>query len=144
MTLDSPWLIHFSDPLAFQWLSKSQSQCVDCLFIDVDFPALVERKCQVIYSTPQLSGILGETQRPVPVRGIHLLSGRYCAIGCDLSDIRELEKLLGEVINLSKCLVLCTAEVSMTYMPKEAADNLIAWAARLEDGICVSLVGLKA
>ena len=54
-------------------------------------------------------------------------------MGCDLADTGKLDKLLGTLVDFSTCLVLCTAEVSITYMDIHAADSLIAWAARQND-----------
>ena len=57
----------------------------------------------------------------------------YSALGCDLTDTARLERLLKDHIDISKCMILCTAEVSMTYMETEAADALLEWAAQYDD-----------
>ncbi|KAL9008231.1 MAG: hypothetical protein Q9180_009521, partial [Flavoplaca navasiana] len=54
-------------------------------------------------------------------------------VGCDLRDIARLDKTLEEELQIRGCLVLCSAEVSITYMDVNAADALITWAAQYDD-----------
>jgi len=98
----------------------------------VDYPTLISEKTEAIRSNPQLRDLLtriihGDT-------GIRLQSEQYYAVGCDLADIAGLDELLKNEIDLSQCLVLCIAEVSITYMSIEAANNIICWAALQNDG----------
>lgn len=123
-----------SDPLAFQWLSKGSLSHPDTRFIDVDFPELMEKKCDVIANTPQLRDLLGPYQIPEKTNGAHLRSKHYCALGCDLADIARLDALLANEIDTSRSLILCIAEVSVTYMDVGAADSLIEWAAHYDNG----------
>jgi len=118
-----------SDPLAFQWLSNDALGCQETKFVDVDFPDLMAKKREIILNAPQLRDLLGPYQIPEENSGIHLRSEHYSALGCDLTDISRLDALLANEINLSESLILCTAEVSVTYMDGEAADSLICWAA---------------
>lgn len=97
----------------------------------------METKIEIIDSSPRLSDLL--TPDPVAVRShgsIVLATNEYAGIGCDLRDINTLDaalksctKLLGE-----DCLVLCVAEVSITYMNLAAADALIKWALTISPG----------
>ena len=123
-----------SDPLAFQWLAKPLCQSGNVTFVDIDYPALIAAKSEIITSTPQLCEMLGCSVPATPGKDVYIFNERYLAIGCDLSDTKNLEKQLQAVIDLSDCLILCTAEVSMTYMCPEAANGLIAWAAGLNNG----------
>ena len=124
-----------SDPLAFQWLSKRASSLARTKFIDVDFPDLIKRKSDVIANAPQLRGLLGSFQVLNESSGVSLRSEHYTSIGCDLSDLVSLETLLQEELDASTSLILCVAEVSVTYMNVDSADALIKWAADYDDGI---------
>lgn len=124
-----------SDPLAFQWLSNHTSRHRNAIFVDVDFPELMTKKREIIVSTPQLRDLLGPYQALDDSSGIHIRSKHYLALGCDLTDLSKLDTLLANEICLSQSLILCTAEVSMTYMNVEAADSLIQWTAHMDDGM---------
>lgn len=63
-----------------------------------------------------------------------LESDQYLQVGCDLGDISKLSLVLGSAVDLERSLVLCTAEVSITYMDVEAADALIGWVRTLPEG----------
>lgn len=101
--------------------------------MDVDFLDLMEKKCNVILNTSQLRDLLGPHDRPLDPSGPILRSEHYLAIGCDLADITRLDMMLGSEVQLSNCQVLCTAEVSITYMDPNAADALIRWAGIHDD-----------
>lgn len=104
-------------------------------FVDIDFPELIAKKCDVISNTPQLRDILGSLQRPGEDSGIFLRSEHYLALGCDLTDLARLEGILAGEVDASSSLILCTAEVSITYMNVEAADALIRWATRYDESV---------
>ena len=101
--------------------------------MDVDYPALVEKKCDIISNTAQLQDLLGPHDRPLDCSGLTLRSEHYLVIGCDLADITKFDMLLASQVQLSSCLVLCTAEVSVTYMDTNTADALIRWAGLHDD-----------
>lgn len=90
-------------------------------------------KCDIIANTPRLRDTIGSYQFFETVEGACLRSDHYSAVGCDLADIAKLERLVADEVDTSTSLILCTAEVSITYMNIEAADALIKWAARYED-----------
>ena len=128
-----------SDPLAFQWLSKRTS-LLNATFVDVDYPELIAKKCNVIMNTAQLQEMLSPFQEANKAGGVFLRSNQYSALGCDLTNVENLERTLAGVLDLSSSLILCTAEVSITYMNIEAADALIKWAARHDDSTLDSYV----
>ena len=101
--------------------------------MDVDYPDLMEKKCNVISNTSQLQDLLGTHDRSLDSTGLILRSEHYLAIGCDLADINRLDMLLASEVQMSSCLVLCIAEVSITYMDTNAADALIRWAGLHDD-----------
>ena len=95
----------------------------------------MEKKCDIISSTSQLRDLLGPYDRKSNRSGLTLRSEHYLAIGCDLVDITKLDTLLMSEIQLSNCLILCTAEISITYMDTSAANALIRWAGLHDDGM---------
>jgi hypothetical protein len=118
-----------SDPLPFQFLAKNPEKCRNIKFIDVDYTMLMTRKCSVIMETEQLRGLLSGVELPVFQGNVVLRSDQYLAVGCDLRELDDLERTLVGEVDIENCLVLFTAEVSVTYMEVEAADALIKWAA---------------
>lgn len=79
----------------------------------------------------RLAPALQSTDSGLP---ISIRSNRYVGVGCDLRDIARLSKTLEEGLQIGDCLVLCSAEVSITYMDVDAADALITWAAQYDNG----------
>ena len=65
----------------------------------------------------------------------YLRSPHYLALGCDLADMSKLDQCVAGEIDLASSLVLCVAEVSITYMKTEAADALISWAGQQRDSM---------
>lgn len=113
------------------------------MFVDVDFPDLIERKRQTVLSTPQLlgafTGVRGEVGAGVgaPAKPIVFQSDQYVQIGRDLRDLAALKQGLQAAVgdeDLGACEFLFLAEVSITYMDTEAADEVIRWASTVGDG----------
>lgn len=127
-------------------LGKANPQFGNPLFVDVDYPQLINKKTEIILATPQLHDLLGHVRTSANSEIVRLRSDSYLAVGCDLRDLEQLQCALSKELELSKCIFLLTAEVSVTYMDVEAADALIAWAAKLEDGtvlLASSYMGLE-
>ena len=101
--------------------------------MDIDYPDSIKKKCEVITTTSQLQDLLQPLDVSTNASSVFLRSGHYMALGCDLSDIKTLDSTLSSEFNITSCLILCTAEVSVTYMNVEAADALIAWASQYDD-----------
>ena len=59
---------------------------------------------------------------------------RYLQLGCDLRDLDSLERMVSGTVNIQESVILLIAEVSITYMDVEAADDLIRWAGNLSHG----------
>ena len=93
----------------------------------------MEKKCDIISNTSQLRDLLGPHDRPLDRSGLTLCSEHYLAIGCDLADLTKLDLLLAGEVQMSSSLVLCTAEVSITYMDTNAANAVIRWAGLHDD-----------
>ncbi len=90
-------------------------------------------KKEIVESTPQIKGLL-TLRTPSPDGYTVLDADEYLAIGCDLRDIVGLDKTIRSISEPKRCLVLCVAEVSVTYMNSDSADALIEWAASLSSG----------
>ncbi|KAI9724027.1 MAG: hypothetical protein M1812_000745 [Candelaria pacifica] len=120
------------DPLPFQCLSKYAHACHNVLFIDVDYKQLMARKCEVVWQTAELYELLTSATRASD-QDVLLRSDRYLAVGCDLKDLGALDRILAQELDMTSCIILCTAEVSITYMDVEAADAVIAWASQIHD-----------
>lgn len=127
-------LILCSDPLPFQCLGESSQICENALFVDVDYPQLMEKKASVIAETPQLRDLLPGFRTFLHDGPIVVRSDTYLGIGCDLRDLTLLRKTLLEQLVSVNCLFLFLAEVSITYMKVEAADAVIAWASQFNQG----------
>ena len=123
-----------SDPIPFQWLAQDKNLCSGTKFVDVDFGELMISKREIIRNTPRMRDLLSINADMSQETGIVLDSEEYVAIGCDLRNLRRLERLLRSVVDLDDCLVLCVAEVSITYMAAEDSDALIAWTSTLSPG----------
>lgn len=128
-------LTRVSDPVPFQWLAQDRELCENTKFIDIDFEELMTTKREIILNTPKMRELLSLTTDQPSEKGVILDSDEYTALGCDLRNLRRLERLVSSVVDIDQCLVLCIAEVSITYMAPEDSDALIAWTTTLSPGI---------
>lgn len=119
------------DPGLFQWIARGYGDGVT--FVDVDYPELMSKKRDVIMQHHELERLIGPVRSDAGDPAILVSSERYIAAGCDLRDSKKLEKILGKNLEMANCLVLCVAEVSVTYMDVDAADDLIRWAAQYDN-----------
>ncbi|KAJ9496531.1 tRNA methyltransferase ppm2 [Exophiala xenobiotica] len=128
------------DPIPFQWLAQDRDLCSGTKFVDVDFEELMISKREIIRNTPKMRDLLSINDDVPQEKGIMLDSEEYVAVGCDLRNPRRLERLLRSVVDLDDCLVLCVAEVSITYMAAEDSDALIAWTSTLSPDVTFCLL----
>lgn len=126
-----------SDPLAFQYLGKHPNLSAKCTFIDVDYPALMRRKLEMIQQNEPLSKILADLQVHSTTDVEIARSSGYRAYACDLRHLDKLDSALRQGFDLEFCSVaiLCIAEVSVAYMDATSANALLKWVATLEDGM---------
>jgi Leucine carboxyl methyltransferase. len=132
-----------SDVLPWQCLTRYPEESKRVLFVDVDFPDLIERKRQTVLNTPELVGAFtglkgpGETVKPVVLQ-----TDQYVQIGCDLRDLVTFRKGLDAVLRaeLAECEFIFVAEVSITYMETEGADGVIQWVSTLGNGMSYVLI----
>jgi tRNA wybutosine-synthesizing protein 4 len=106
------------------------------MFVDVDFPDLIERKRRTVMDTPELVGAFsGVRERGELVKPVVFQSDHYVQIGCDLRELKVLQQGLESVLgDFTQCEFIFVAEVSITYMETEGADEVIRWASTLGDG----------
>ena len=104
--------------------------------MDVDFPDLIERKRKTVLGTPELIGAFtGVREAGELVKPIVFQSDQYVQIGCDLRDLKTLRQGFETVLgDLTQCEFIFVAEVSITYMEREGADEVIRWASTVGDG----------
>lgn len=121
-----------SDPLPWQCLARYPAASKEALFVDIDYKDLMLKKRSSVQATSQLSSFL--TNVEVGEGEIILRSDQYVQMGCDLRDLKLLEKTLKSLVNVEESSIIFVAEVSITYMDKASADALIKWAATLPDG----------
>ncbi|KAK4228360.1 methyltransferase [Podospora fimiseda] len=138
-----------SDVLPWQCITRYKEDCEvgKVVFVDVDFPELIERKKGVVLGEEGLRGKLtgvreGEGKGK---DGVVLRSEEYVMVGCDLRDLKKLGGLLREAIGLGEggglgeCEFVFVAEVSITYMEREGADGVLGWASTVGDAEFVLL-----
>lgn len=125
-----------SDPLPFEYLGKHPELCANAVFIDVDYPQLIERKLSLIKQHDALLHLLPDIEYPAGDNVEKARTARYRAYGCDLRNLDAFDATLRSSFNLDSCSVaiLFVAEVSVAYMDIEPANKLMKWAFTLPDG----------
>ena len=86
--------------------------------------------------TPALLDMLtGVRQGEGLARPVILESEQYVQIGCDLRDLKTLQQGLAAAVgDFGECEFIFVAEVSITYMEREGADEVIRWASTVGNG----------
>jgi tRNA wybutosine-synthesizing protein 4 len=115
-------------------MAHHKELCNNTKFVDVDFEALMITKREIIQYTPQMKDMLSMPTDPGLEKGVVFDSVEYSGIGCDLRNLTRLKRLISSVVDVDQCLVLCIAEVSITYMSTQDADALIRWTTTLSPG----------
>ena len=124
-----------SDPIPFQWLTTEPKLCEAVKFVDVDYDKLMESKRDIVLNAPELCGLFTLRDPPNNRGGIMFHSDQYSILGCDLKNVRRLKELVKAVVDVERCLVLCVAEISITYMATVDADAVLSWCTSLSQGI---------
>ncbi|KAH6614225.1 hypothetical protein C7974DRAFT_73126 [Boeremia exigua] len=126
------------DPLPFQFWHRYPSLTDKATFVDVDYPQLIEKKSDVVFTKSLLRDALLKTGLRSVVAPVRVRSDQYMAIGCDLRDLSLLEHTLRCELDIANSSILFMAEVSVTYMPLVDANKLIKWANTFESSrFCV-------
>ncbi|KAG9232208.1 hypothetical protein BJ875DRAFT_467488 [Amylocarpus encephaloides] len=115
------------DPLPWQSLARYPASCQNTMFVDVDYRELMIKKRETVNSTLELKSML--TNIKLQEGDILLQSDEYLQVGCDLRDLSRLQSIFSSAaMDVRDSLVLFVAEVSITYMKHQWADDLIKWA----------------
>jgi tRNA wybutosine-synthesizing protein 4 len=121
------------DPLPFRM--KYKQLAADAKFIDVDYTALVRQKLAIINKDDLLNPYVSKEWQTLDYGDAQITDfGWYCAVGCDLGDLETMSRVFEDVVDIVDCEILFLAEVSITYMPLQKADNLLQWTASHEHG----------
>ncbi|KAM0474258.1 hypothetical protein ACHAPX_007591 [Trichoderma viride] len=132
-------LTNQSDVLPWQCHARYRDMGNDALFIDIDYPDLIEKKRAIVLQTPELRDLLGDDFTVSEDKdGVLLRSDKYCQLGCDLRQLDRLRDVLKTVVDLPECAILFVAEVSITYMDTLSTDSLIQWASTVGRGLSAS------
>jgi tRNA wybutosine-synthesizing protein 4 len=120
------------DPLPFRMRNKGVAGST--IFVDVDYMELMKNRVDVILKTPSFVNAIDADVHLSEDDEDHIVlrSPSYFAVGVDLADIESLSRIFGDLIPVSDCDILFVAEVSITYMPIDKANELIKWAASFE------------
>ncbi|KAF3035200.1 tRNA methyltransferase ppm2 [Didymella heteroderae] len=120
------------DPLPFQFWHRYAALTEKTTFVDVDYPQLIDKKRDVVFTKSLLRDALLRTGLGLAEAPVRVRSERYMAIGCDLRDLQLLERTLRAELDIPNSSILFVAEVSVTYMPLADANKLIQWANTFE------------
>ncbi|SMY27643.1 unnamed protein product [Zymoseptoria tritici ST99CH_1A5] len=123
------------DPLPWLFLGKQPQLCQNTVFVDVDYPELMQQKLSVIDKTEQLKELLPKFTRTGKESGLLASSDPYVAIGCDLINLSPLQEILQDHLQAGSgsVAILFTSEVSTAYMEREASQAVFQWAATFDD-----------
>lgn len=132
-------LILASDPLPWSWLARDRELCSNVKFVDVDHEELMVSKCDVVLRTPKMKDLL-TLRSPRLAKGLLIDSDEYVAIGCDLRNVKRLDRLVRSILPVDDCTVLCIAEVSIAYMHPDDADAVISWSSSLSSDVTFCLL----
>ncbi|KAI3645651.1 hypothetical protein MP228_008579 [Amoeboaphelidium protococcarum] len=127
------------DATFFQMLSQSStSLCQEqrghlssTLYIDIDFKRLLKQKIKMIMDSPELKSMLGNVK--LSTGGVLLSSDQYLCIGCDLTQLDKLDKLLSYLAQSQQCTfqfnapTLIISECVLTYVPTLDANKVISY-----------------
>lgn len=109
--------------------------CLNTLFMDVDYPQLMQKKCNVILQQRELLELFHGIEDTLDSANLYLKSKEYLALGCDLRNVEELVAALkSQLAEPLGYTILFVAEVSMTYMDVAATDALLTALSLFIDG----------
>ncbi|KAM8975630.1 LOW QUALITY PROTEIN: tRNA wybutosine-synthesizing protein 4 [Pelodytes ibericus] len=97
---------------------------------EVDFPAVVQRKCFLIEQTDVLRDSLGSYETSSSSGDVVLSAQDYKLIGVDLNNVSNLDSSLDSAGLRWDCPTLILAEVVLCYMDPVCSTALIGWAAQ--------------
>ncbi|KAJ5636210.1 LCM-domain-containing protein [Penicillium longicatenatum] len=106
------------------------------VFVDIDYEKLMVQKKAAIRQTKEITQVLGDIDFGSDEDVIQINSPRYRAVGCDLKNLKKLNEVLqNNILPSADCSVLLLAEVSLTYMDVQSANEVIKWASKLTNAV---------
>lgn len=102
--------------------------------MDIDYEKLMLNKKTAIRRTEEITQLLENVEFLPDDSAIQIQSEHYIAIGCDLKNLKKLDDVLRKEVLPAECSVLFLAEVSLTYMDVTSANEVLKWAAQLNNG----------
>ncbi|KAF1814228.1 LCM-domain-containing protein [Eremomyces bilateralis CBS 781.70] len=111
------------DTLPFRTRWKAPQLCGDCVFVDVDYPSLIQRKAEKI-RRENLFGLTPTTGTASEAVSLETEEGYY-AVGCDLRHPERLQQILTDELGLHGRHFIFLAEVSLAYVDYNYANTLI-------------------
>ncbi|QIW98942.1 hypothetical protein AMS68_004460 [Peltaster fructicola] len=122
------------DPLPWWFHGEYSALCKDVKFLDVDYPALMQKKAEMIKRTTELTDLLPGLAFTAADQGVLCDSTGYAAIGCDLRELEALHGLLEQQgITSSSASILFVAEVSIAYMDRPGSQAVIQFGCGFAD-----------
>ncbi|ETN42197.1 uncharacterized protein HMPREF1541_04138 [Cyphellophora europaea CBS 101466] len=128
------------DPLPFQWLSTEPELCTNTKFIDIDYEKLMESKRKIVLEASDLAKLFRPNHASPPNDGVLLDSDKYYILGCDLRNPKKIGRIIKSLVDIQNCIVLCVAEVSITYMAPDDSDAVLAWSSTLSPDVTFCLL----
>lgn len=124
----------YSDPLPWLFLGRQGHLCSGVKFVDVDYPALMQKKVEIIKRTHELTDLLPDVSFTTDSKGVLCDSSQYAVLGCDLRDLLDLRRLLADQgVSHDSASILFTAEVSIAYMDMPGSQAVIEFAHEYHD-----------
>lgn len=100
----------------------------------------METKRDIVLDAPDLAKLFHVTDNVASESGILLDSDKYSILGCDLRNPKKVGRIIKSLLDIEDCVVLCVAEVSITYMAAEDSDAVLAWSSTLSPDVTFCLL----
>lgn len=100
----------------------------------------MESKRKIVLETPEMARLLRLDEDKTPEDGVLLDSDKYSILGCDLRNTKKVGRIIKSLVDIQDCVVLCVAEVSITYMAAEDSDAVLAWSSALSQDVTFCLL----
>uniref|UniRef100_A0A8C4QQS5 tRNA wybutosine-synthesizing protein 4 n=2 Tax=Eptatretus burgeri TaxID=7764 RepID=A0A8C4QQS5_EPTBU len=113
---------------------KAEGLLSGVTMFEVDFPAVIRRKLELVAGSVELSRCLSlalQSNLSLTQRFVCLQTMDYKLLGMDLSQLQDLEKLLSELGLDFSLPTLLLSECVLTYVATDSSSQLIAWTARV-------------
>ncbi|XP_047021511.1 leucine carboxyl methyltransferase 1 [Helicoverpa zea] len=107
------------------WRLKDTTNAVSN-FIELDFPAVTSKKCQIIKRNKQLLQKIANEDGEVMIRAGDLHADGYHLVGCDLRCLGSVRRALTAAGAADALPALLLAECVLVYLRGDAADALLA------------------